>query len=458
MADILSQRHQGEQQVAGHVLDEWRFDPVHDRLPAQSAVVIVGGGIVGCAAAWYLARHGVPVLLLEKGRIGGEQSGRNWGWVRQQGRARVELPLMMRSLDIWKSFTAETGEVTGFAQGGCLYLGRTVAELDALCTWLETAREAGLDTQRLDRAALARVLRDGGAWAGALYTASDGRAEPHLASPAFARAAVAAGARVVSHCAVRGLERVAGEWRDVVTEHGVVKAQSILVAAGAWSREFARMLGIDLPQLRVRGTVARTAAAPAFLDGCAWSDAVALRRRRDGGYTVAHGSAFEHFLEWDSLRLARMFFPALRQEHGSIRMRLFPSASSQVGEPSRAQPPATVFERERMLAPLPSAALLGEIRRALGKFFPALTRVPIVETWAGMIETSPDVLPIISGAESNPGLAFATGFSGHGFGLGPAAGELAARMMLGASTACELEPFRLSRFFDGTPIVPGPTI
>ena len=142
----------GEPQInAGHT-DEWAWSGPSSPLPASVDVVIIGGGIVGCSAAYFLARSGVSVLLCEKGRIAGEQSGRNWGWVRQQGRSPVELPMMMRSLRIWQSFERELQEDVGFTQGGSLYLAETSEQLESFRAWLAIAREHGLDTRHAHHA------------------------------------------------------------------------------------------------------------------------------------------------------------------------------------------------------------------------------------------------------------------------------------------------------------------
>src|SRR5512138_2563921 len=124
----------GERQVDPSLTDEWAWSEARV-LPAAVDVAIVGGGIVGCSAAYFLAREGLSVALFEKGRIAGEQSGRNWGWVRQQGRSPVELPLMMRSLRLWLELREELGDI-GFTQGGSLYLARHAAELAELEKWL----------------------------------------------------------------------------------------------------------------------------------------------------------------------------------------------------------------------------------------------------------------------------------------------------------------------------------
>jgi glycine/D-amino acid oxidase-like deaminating enzyme len=450
----------GEQQVSRSLTDEWAWDAAQNPLPASVEVAVIGGGIVGCSVAYYLARRGVAVAVFEKGRIAGEQSGRNWGWVRQQGRSPVELPLMMRSLRLWQDLSGELGEDLGFVQGGSLYLAEDAQQLHELSEWLPVARQHGLDTRLLSVHELGTILRtDAGRWTGALYTASDARAEPSRAVPAIARGARRAGAQILSQCAVRGVETAAGRVEGVVTERGIVKARSVVCAGGAWTRLFCGSLGITIPQLTVLGTVARTGPSPAVLDGEAWSPSIAIRRRADGGYSVAHGGSSLHSLTPDSLRFASMFLPAFRAGHDSLRLSVGRDFLRALSIPSRwALDAPSPFEHERMLDPAPEQRVLRQMRSALGRWFPALGDAPFVETWGGLIETSPDVLPIIAKADRPEGFHIATGFSGHGFGIGPGAGRLVADLVQGTADPTELAAFRLSRFFDGSPIRPGPAI
>ncbi|MEJ0087504.1 MAG: FAD-binding oxidoreductase [Pseudomonadota bacterium] len=448
----------GEQQVQATLKDEWTWSDAHV-LPGIVDVAIIGGGIVGCSAAYFLARAGLRVALFEKGRIAGEQSGRNWGWVRQQGRSPIELPLMMRSLQLWLELREELGDI-GFVQGGSLYLAEDESQLAALAEWLSVAREHGLDTRMLDARELAAILRsEARRWSGALHTASDARAEPSRAAPAIARAAQRRGAQIFSHCAVRGIDRAAGRVQGVITERGRVAASMVVCAGGAWTRSFCRSLGIDFPQLTVLGTVARTAPAREILAGEAWCPAIAIRRRADGGYTVAHGGSFLHSLTPDSLRYARKFWPAFLQGHDSIRARLNGGFFEALRTPSSwAMDEVSPFERRRMLHPEPEKQVLHQMQAALGRCFPQIAAAGFVETWGGIIESSPDVLPVISQVDGHDGFLVASGFSGHGFGIGPGAGRLIADMVRGVADGDEVRSFRLQRFFDGSPIHPGPAI
>lgn len=429
-------------------------------IPASADVVIIGGGIVGVSTAWFLAKQGVSAVLCEKGHIAGEQSGRNWGWVRVQGRDIREIPMMLESLRTWDGLANDIGEGVGFTRGGCFFAARTDKQLDEFAGWLDTAKDFGIDSRLLSRSELKGLVRESAIdWAGALYTASDGRAEPHMAAPALARAASREGAIVLTGCAVRGIETSGGSVSAVVTEHGSIKTQTVLCAAGAWTSLFCKSLGIDVPQLKVKGTVARTAPADAVLEGNVFDDSLGIRRRADGGYTVAHGGVLEHPVTPSSFRYFGKFLPALRQELKILRL----SFGNEFIEEWRT--PATwpldapsPFEATRVLNPEPTPRVLEGIRRNLDRMFPQFRDTPLVESWAGMIESSPDIVPIIDAIDSPRGFHVATGFSGHGFGIGPGAGKAIAGMLTGRDSGIDISGFRLQRFFDGSPIRPQSSI
>ena len=406
-------------------------------VPAAADVVIIGGGIVGVSTAWFLAKQGINVVLCEKGHIAGEQSGRNWGWVRQQGRDPREMPMIMESMRIWRGLENEIGEDVGYTEGGVLFAARNDKEMHEYAEWLETANEFGLDTRMIEGGELQQHVRGAAVpWRAALYTASDGRAEPHKAAPAIARAAVKHGATVLTACAVRGVESSAGRVSAVVTEHGTIKTSAVLCAAGAWTSLFARSLGITLPQLKVRGTVCRTAPAENIVNGNVFDDRIAIRRRQDGGFTLAHGMILDHPITPSTFRFALKYVPALMMEIRNLRPSIGREFLDEWSTPTSWNLDAeSPFEQTRVLNPKPRASVLRSIRRNLDTVFPALADTPIVESWAGMIETTPDVVPVIDEAAQYPGFYIATGFSGHGFGIGPGAGKAIAGMLTGSDSA-----------------------
>ena len=216
-----------------------------DPLPDAVDVVVIGAGIVGTATAWFLAQRGAKVALLEKGRVAGEQSSRNWGWVRQQGRDAAELPIMMESNRIWRGLAEETGEKDlAFTASGCVYLAEDERQLAKYEEWHDLARRHQLDTRMLSKEE-AREAVPGieGKWAGGMVTPSDGRAEPFVAVPALARAARRLGVSIVESCAVRTIETAGGQIRGVCTERGPVRTERVVLAGGAWSAYFAGNAG-----------------------------------------------------------------------------------------------------------------------------------------------------------------------------------------------------------------------
>lgn len=438
--------------------------PIHfqDPLPDQVDVVIIGAGVIGISTAWFLIKRGVSVFVCEKGRVAGEQSSRNWGWVRQQGRDAAELPIAIDSVNTWAQLSKETGEDLGFTRQGVLYLAHTDEELAEHEKWLEVAKQHQLDTRMLNSREVDELITDNpGHWRGALYTASDGRAEPFKAVPGIARAVHRAGGAIRENCAVRTVDTEAGRVVGVVTEHGRIRAQSVVCAAGAWSSLFAGNLDIKLPQLTVRGTVVRTAAAPDVFSGNAVADDIAFRRRMDGGYTIAVSGMNEHFVGADTFRYFFPFLPSLFASTEYLRLRL----GNGVGEGLMkrllhtrkwAEDDISPFEQRRVLNPPPSPIAIRQMHDRLGRNLPSLIGIAFEEAWAGMIDVLPDVVPVMDQVDAYPGLFLATGFSGHGFGIGPGAGRVMAEMVQGRSAAHDLTRFRLSRFTDGSRIIPGP--
>ena len=294
-----------------------------DPLPEAVDIVVIGAGVAGTASAYFLAERGAKVLLCEKGRVAGEQSSRNWGWVRQQGRDWAELPIMMESNRIWRGLAEKTGEADlTFTQSGCLHLIDSEARLKKYTEWHDLAKEHQLDTRLLSKAEVAaRYPNITGDWIAGVVTESDGRGEPFVAIPALARAARRLGAAVIEGCAVRTLDIEAGRVTGVVTEAGRVRCDQVLLAGGAWSTHFAANAGVDLPQLAVRSTVARTEAAPAAYAHNISTPGLALRRRADGGYTVATGDLAEHYLSAASFKYFTKFLKLLRLSAKDVRLR-----------------------------------------------------------------------------------------------------------------------------------------
>ncbi len=424
-------------------------------LPSRADVAIVGGGIIGVSTALFLAERGIKTVLCEKGIVGGEQSSRNWGWCRTMGRDPRELPLAMESLRLWRGMNERIGTETGFRQIGTLYICPDGASLAKREAWLPYARERGLDSRLLNAAEILSLVQGGTQrWAGGLYTPGDGVAEPRMAAPAIAHAARRLGATVMTNSAVRGVETSAGRISAVVTEKGAVACGAVVLAGGVWSSLFCRSLGLRLPQLKVLASVLRTGPVSKGPSTPAWAPGLALRKRLDGGYTVSGGTVVADVVP-DSFRYLSAFLPLLRAEWSGIALRAGKAffAERRLFRPWKLDE-ASPFERLRILDPAPTERDLAEARARLEETFPVFKGVPTVASWGGMIDATPDLLPVISVVDGRPGLFISSGFSGHGFGIGPGAGRLTADLVSGHRPVVDPHPFRFSRFSDGSSLKP----
>jgi len=429
-------------------------DPVpgDDKLPEKVDVVIIGGGIIGASAAYFLAERGVSVALCEKGVVAGEQSSRNWGWCRQQGRDPRELPLVIESLKLWRTLDQRIGEKTGFRQCGILYLSDTPDRQARREAWLEHARQHQLYSKIVGPDDIAELLPGAARrWAGGVHTPDDGRAEPQMAAPALARGARTKGAAVLTGCAVRGIETSAGRLSAVVTERGRIACSAAVLAGGAWSFHFCRNIGISLPQLTVRASVFRTSPVDNAPETATWAPGFTFRKRLDGGYTIANGDVSIADLAPQNFRYMLQFRNLLTKEIRSVRLMLGRRFVDELMRPRHwALDRPSPFESCRILDPAPVPWILDKAAANLRAAFPVFRSASIVESWAGYIDTTPDAIPVISELATQPGFFVATGFSGHGFGLGPGAGRLIADLTTGADPVVDPAPFRFSRFTDGS--------
>jgi glycine/D-amino acid oxidase-like deaminating enzyme len=425
--------------------------------PAACDVVILGGGVAGVMTAYFLAERGVKVVLCEKGRIAGEQSSRNWGWIRQQGRHPAELPIMVEANRLWQSF-AQTMPGLGFRQEGVLYLAQRESEMAAFEDWMKHARTHGLDSRIIGADGIkARLSGAKAGWVGGLLTPSDARAEPWVAVPLLAQAAVERGAVLVENCAIRRLDIAAGKVVGVTTELGRIACDQVLVAGGAWSSLFLRAHGISIPQLSVLSSVAATTPMPEVFAGNASDNDFAFRRRQDGGYSLAPGYTHDFFIGPDAFRHLPSYLQTLKQDWRATKFhpaapRHFPDAWRTPRRWSGDE--VSPFERQRVLNPAPNLKALSRVQDAFASAFPQAGRPVLSHAWGGMIDTMPDVIPVIDRDGALPGLTIATGLSGHGFGIGPAFGRILADLMTGKDAGHDLHPFRLSRFSDGSVIAP----
>jgi sarcosine oxidase subunit beta len=361
-------------------------------------VVVIGGGIMGCSAAYELVKKGQSVILLEKGFIGGEASGRNGGGVRQQKRDPAELPLAIESVKIWKELKVELGWDLEYQQGGNLHIISNPDKYDFFIEQLEYSRESGLDVRLLnseETRELLPVLRKNLDILGATYCPTDGNANPLFVSKAIARAAQRLGAEVREHEPLERLKVKSGSVIAAVTTHAEYRASNFINAAGAWSRPICNQIGLDFPVEVKRSQLMVTEPLP---------------------------PVFTEFISADACS-------------GYFRQAL--SGGIHIGIPSA---PIENFNKS---TGYDAFKIAGESCMTL---FPFLEKVNIVHSWAGLTNWTPDAVCIIDKAPDIEGFYLTAGHSGHGFCLGPITGRLLAEWIIDGKPSMDLRGVRWTRF------------
>ncbi|GGB17658.1 NAD(P)/FAD-dependent oxidoreductase [Allosediminivita pacifica] len=421
-------------------------------IPSEVDVVVIGGGTAGVSTALFLAEKGVRVCVCEKGEIAAEQSSRNWGWTRQMGRDPLEMPLSIQSLNLWRNLKDRFGIEAGYKETGITYICKKPWEIEQAKGWAETGKEHGLSLRELTAREISEMVP--GIAPGqnyGLHTSTDGRAEPGLAVPAFAEAARRMGASILTQCAVRGLEKSGGAVSGVVTEKGTIKCSSVVVASGVWTRLFLGNNDVMLPQLNIIAAAARidnvptgNNVGPDFPIGGA---TFGLRKRQDGGFTVGPRNINIAPITPDSFRLFGDYLPVFLKSWRELSLRFGKDFFEELVSRRRwNMDEVTPFEAVRVLNPDPSDWMLKKSLKGLKETLPAFRDARVTHAWGGAIDATADGVPVIDGVEKVPGLYIASGLSGHGFGAGPAVGQLMAELVTGDRPTVDPKPFKYNRF------------
>jgi glycine/D-amino acid oxidase-like deaminating enzyme len=345
---------------------------------------------------------------------------------------------------------ARIGGATGFRRSGITYAAFTQRDAEHWERWHAIGLRHGISTTLLGGERLkAAVPGIRGGVRLALWSPDDGFAEPWIAVPAMAEAARRAGVAFATGCAVRSLDIAGGRVAGVITERGRIRARQVLVAGGVWSRALLRNHGVDFPQLRITGTVARVIGASGLPDHPFGTENFSFRPRMDGGHTLTLRNANIAEILPDNLRLLGQYVPRLRENWREFHVRFGRSFFDELVQPSHWQPDqSTIFERVRTLDPQPSRLFLKRALNNAGKAFAPFESVTISHAWAGVMDVTPDAVPVIDAVPGLEGAWIASGCSGHGFGLGPGIGRLAADLMLGRAPVVDARPFRWSRLVE----------
>ncbi|UZF94864.1 NAD(P)/FAD-dependent oxidoreductase [Bosea sp. NBC_00550] len=416
-------------------------------LPESADVVVIGGGIVGVCAGYYLARRGLKVALVEKGRIGAEQSSRNWGWCRQQNRDARELPMATESLTLWDRLAGDIGEDLGFRRCGLLYLSDDDAQLAGWAKWRDFAVGEGVVTHMLSSdEASARGSATGRRWKGGVFSPTDGTADPVRAAPMIARGILKAGGSVHQFCAARGIETEGGRVSAVVTEKGTIRTTTMVHAGGAWASSFLNQYGIRFPQSSVRQSIMSVSPGVIGLPDALHTDEISVTRRSNGGYTLSISGRARVDPTPQQLRFARQFVPMFLRRWRSLAiggLEGWKAGHETLGRWKLDAP--TPMEANRILDPTPDPRQIAETHARAQRLLPSLKSVPVAARWAGYIDSTPDGVPAIGELAGLPGFILAAGFSGHGFGIGPGAGHMIADIVTSAKPIVDPTPYRPER-------------
>jgi sarcosine oxidase subunit beta len=375
-------------------------------------VVVIGAGISGAATAYELASAGLSVAIVDRYGPAAMASGWTLAGVRQSGRDPAELPLARAAVEIWGTLAERLDAPTHYTRRGNLRLARTQREFEVVSTIVAEQSAVGLPIELLAGSAAVRALAPAIAETvvGASYCPTDGHADPHASVAAYLGAATRAGAVARFAERVESIDVEGGKVSGVTTDKGRIAAGRVVLAAGVFANELLQPLGLHIP-LDVRlVTVVRSVPVAPVLDQVI-----------SGG-----GSAMVGPQETNS---------AGRQEV-SGRFRYTSGLEDWNGQ---------IEDGPRPRVRSPARDIAQTIQR-FGELVPAALAAPVDEIWAGLIDQTPDALPVLQRAAEPAGLAVAFGFSGHGFCLGPITGRIMAALVQDQPPGFDLGPFRIERF------------
>src|SRR3954470_9126638 len=410
-------------------------------------VVVVGGGISGQASAASAAGRGARVVLVEKeSGPAAEGSGRAQGSIRLQGRHAAEFPLAQESIELWKQLGDDTDLELRF--GGNIYFCDDSGELPTLCSLVAEAHGSGLDEVQLLEPDEARqvVPAATGPFAAAMWSPYDGQCDPAKATRAFAARAEAAGATTLADTlALRIIERD-GRVTGVKTSRGFVEAPAVVVTGGVWTPNLVGTVGVDVPIMPVAHGQAESVPTDVRIAPTVRAFGFGFRQRPDGRLVLSAGinARGEYRMNLRASRNARLWASRYRVNRDNVRLRLDAALTMrQLRDRSRLSTGHIPVATE---PPAPKRADMDAALVALKRVMPAFKGLRIGRYWSGMLDISPDGLPIIDHEAGPDGLVFVTGLSGHGLALGPVIGEITADLALDGATARPIRPFRLARF------------
>ena len=366
-------------------------------------VVIAGGGVMGCALAYQLAKRDVDVLLLERAELGSQSTGKCAGGVRQQFSTENNVRLQMMSIHMLKRFEAEIGHSLDFRQIGYLFV---LTRPQDVVDWqhnMEMWHRIGLTEARwVDAAEAARMvpILNTEDVLGCTFCPSDGIASPADVTMGYAEAARRHGARIKEGVEVIGIDVASGRVQGVRTSKGDIATRVVFNCAGAWAASIGRMAGIEIPVLPYRRHIMVTGTFPQV--------------PRNNPMTVDFATTLYFHPEGDGVL---------------------------IGMSDREEPSGYATDVDW--------GFLEKVVAQASRRAPALANAGVKTAWAGLYETTPDHQGILGPVPELEGFWCACGFSGHGFMQAPAAAFLLAQQLLDRHTDLDISPFGFDRFAKG---------
>jgi len=369
-------------------------------LPSRASVVVIGGGVMGLSTAYHLARAGVAdVVLVEKSEFGSGSTCKAAGGVRAQFSDAVNIELGARSLRTFERFGATFDQEIDLHQVGYLFLLEEPEHVEAFEKNIALQNELGVPSRLIEVAeakTLSPLISTDGLLAAA-YSPTDGHCTPESVVNGYAGAARRAGARLVRNCAVTAIDSAGGALTRVVTDRGTIATDAVICTAGAWSRGLGAMVGVDLPVEPLRRQILTTEPMPG-LDP-------------HTPFTIDFSTSFYFHGEGQGLLLG------MSDPHETAGFKLTVSDEWLTG--------------------------LGE---AIERRAPDIAAVGLAAGWAGLYEMTPDHNALVGEAEGASRFLYATGFSGHGFLMGPAIGEVMRDLYLGRKPVVDVSSLTADRF------------
>lgn len=372
-------------------------------MPDKADAAIIGGGVIGCAIAYNLAKEGLKPVVIEKSDIGGEASGSTGGGVRQSARNLKEMPLAMESIQMYGHLHEELGMDVEYVREGNLRLCTSDEELETMRKSVENQKSVGLELEMIDRKQVLEINPHVGDMVmGASFCPTDGHANPFLVTYGFFKKAKSIGARFHTHEEAKEIRLQKGKVTAVITDKNIFETDLVVDAAGIAGRKVANMVGLDLPMRSVFTEALITEPYPTL-----FKQMIGHAKGLFYGRQTVHGpflwggfSGTEQFIYREGKPLFHFIGPAISQ--------------------------------------------------LIIDFFPVLKELNVIRTWSGLIAQMSDGIPVLGFAQEVPGFVFATGFSGHGFGLAPAIGRLISELIMDCSTSIPISDFCYGRFYSGS--------